>query len=76
MAGRMMQCGICGKLVVPNPTLICSDCYDIDAQLFDKTKKVLNLGEKVNLEELSDRSGVDPEHIKRWVRTGRLEGVV
>lgn len=56
--------------VLNNP--VCIKCLDHDADLFERVKATLKYGERVSTEELSTRSGVEPEHIRRWIKTGRL----
>lgn len=52
--------------------LVCPKCIDKDAEMFERVKSRLKYGEKVAVNEIANRTGIDRKHIERWVRAGRL----
>ncbi len=72
---KLNKCDICNALLAEKPPSgVCSACFDYDQELFDRVKKSLKYGERVTPEDLSQRTDVDPKHIKRWIKLGRLSG--
>lgn len=70
---KLIQCGICNCLLPSNNVSgVCSDCWEKDDELFDKVRSVMKFGEKFLPEVLSEKTGVDIKHIKRWARQGRF----
>jgi hypothetical protein len=69
------QCEICGSVTsVVLKNGVCFDCKEKDDELFALAKNSMKFGEKILLEELSNRCGIDSKHIMRWVRHGRFGG--
>ena len=64
---------MCGAFMpAMTPTRVCSNCFDKDEEMFHKAKNSLRFGEKVSVEELARKTGIEVEHIQRWVRIGRF----
>ncbi len=73
MSNLFSQCEICGCVTSLNlKNGVCFDCKEKDDELFTLAKNSMKFGEKMLLEELSNRSGIDCRHILRWVRYGRF----
>jgi hypothetical protein len=70
---KLSLCPICNKLM-SGPTIrgVCFECFDEDERMFQELKSIIQIGQKLGLFELSDRSGIQPKHIKRWIDLGKL----
>jgi len=70
---RLSQCAMCNALMsMPTSSGVCGDCWEKDEQLFQKAKSHIKFGERLLIEELSGKSGVDLKHIQRWIEQGRF----
>lgn len=70
---KLSLCPICNKLMSGQTIRgVCFECFDEDERMFQELKSIIQIGQKLGLFELSDRSGIQPKHIKRWIDLGKL----
>lgn len=73
MGMSLRNCARCGRLTDGRFGSLCPECKREDAEAFEKVEKYLRQHPDANLMQVSEGTGVDADHIRRFLRDGRLE---
>ncbi|BAS28801.1 MerR family transcriptional regulator [Limnochorda pilosa] len=69
----LRNCVRCGRLTDGRLGSLCPQCQREDAEAFEAVVDYLRDHPEANLMEVSQATGVDADHIRRFLREGRLE---
>ncbi len=72
---KFISCDVCGNIANQNLHGVCPECIVKDQDDFAKVKEILRIQESADMDEVSEKSGIEVKRIRNWVSRGRLKFV-
>lgn len=68
----LINCSICGKMILKNQHGMCPECSESEFKLFSKVREYVYEHPQAKIPEVSSATGVPYEKLFQYVREGRL----
>lgn len=72
---KLISCRVCGVIMVKLARDTCSKCFQKEEELFQKVKGFLRSNPGASVQEVAQAMNCSEEHVKYFIRSGRLERV-
>lgn len=72
---KLISCRVCGVIMVKLARDTCSKCFQKEEELFQKVKGFLRANPGATVKEVAQAMNCPEEHVKYFIKTGRLERV-